>query len=78
MKYFGDIVIQSKNDKDDFRSFAHVRDSEGNEWELRGYGTSVEMAAKKVWDLYNDEEYYWETSGYITKENNEKVRRKTK
>jgi hypothetical protein len=73
MKFFGDIVIQSKNDKDDFRSFAHVRDSEGNQWELRGYGKTPSIAAKKVWDLYNDKEYFWAISGHIIKENDEKV-----
>jgi hypothetical protein len=36
-KYFGNIVIQQKSE-DDFRSFAHVCDSIGQWWELRGYG----------------------------------------
>jgi hypothetical protein len=33
-KYFGDIVVQSKDDLEDFRAFAHCHDEEGDWWEV--------------------------------------------
>ena len=63
-KYFGDITVQSKDDKEDFRSFAHVRDSKGKWWELRGYGRTVGDAAQNAWARYMEDEKTWDCCGY--------------
>lgn len=65
MKFFGDIVIQSPDDKEDFRAFVHCTDSNGNEWELRANGNSAESAAKQAWEYYNRDEEQWDCIGYI-------------
>ena len=64
-KKFYQIIIQSKDDKEDFRAFCHCEDKEGNKWELRGYGTSAATAAADAWLAYvgND----WEADGHIVK-----------
>ena len=61
-RHFCQIVIQEKSDND-FRSFCHCIDADGDKWELRGYGTSVEEAAIEAWSCYNDDD--WEIHGYV-------------
>ena len=61
--YFGNIVIQSKNDVDDFRAFAHVRDTKGQWWELRGYGKTAGDAADSAWERFTGGESYWDIYG---------------
>lgn len=64
--YFGNIVVHCKlNDNSgDFRAFAHVRDSSGDWWELRGYGKTAGEAADDAWRLYKLPEDDWEYHGY--------------
>ena len=62
--YFGDITIQSKDDIEDFRAYAHVRDSDGDWWELRGYGRTAGEAAQNAWDRYKKGEDHWDEYGY--------------
>ena len=65
-KYFGNIVVQSKDDLEDFRSFAHVQDEDGNWWELRGYGRTAGEAAQNAWNRYQEPTEEWEFFGYTT------------
>ncbi len=63
--YFGNIVIQNKGDDNskDFRSFCYC--SLGDEqWELRGYGDTIEKAASEAWQAYLDFGN-WDHYGYI-------------
>jgi hypothetical protein len=64
-KYFANIVIQSKDDKEDFRGFLHARDEKGNNWELRSYGVSAEQCAKEAWEIYLKDTEDWEYYGYV-------------
>ncbi len=63
--YFANIVIQSKDDKEDFRAFVHCRDIEGEWWELRGTGRTAGEAADNAWLMYLDNQN-WDVYGYIT------------
>lgn len=67
-KYFGNIVIQEKCPID-FRSFAYARDEDDNQWELRGYGSTVAEAAQDAWNRYADYEN-WDVYGYIINDEN--------
>lgn len=64
---FVNITVQSKDDKEDFRAFAHVIDSDGDWWELRGYGKTAGEAAQNAWDRYKEGEENWAEYGYTTK-----------
>jgi hypothetical protein len=46
------MIIQSKDDKEDFRGFVYCVDDEGNHWELRSYGKSAQEAADNGWKRY--------------------------
>jgi len=63
MKKIRKIIVQNKSEED-WRSFAIVEDSEGDMWELRGYGGSVDQARESVVKVYEDKEEYWDISGY--------------
>lgn len=60
------MIIQSKDDVEDFRAFCHCVDEKGNEWELRGQGSTAGQAADDAWNCFKDTEN-WELHGYITK-----------
>jgi hypothetical protein len=66
---FLNIVIQCKFDEKDkdFRSFAHVMDSDGDTWELRGYGSTAAEAAQEAWKAYRTGEKFWDVYGYCIK-----------
>ena len=64
---FQNMVIQSKDDKEDFRAFVHCTDENGDMWELRGYGKTAAEAAEYAWDAYVDGSYYWDVYGNIIK-----------
>lgn len=63
MKHFYQIIIQSKDDTEDWRSFCHCADRDGNKWELRGYGNSAAEAAADAWKCYLDDD--WAIHGYV-------------
>lgn len=62
---FQDIVIQSKDDKEDFRAFLHCKDSDGSSWEIRGYGSTAGQAADDAWERYQTGEDHWSCYGYV-------------
>jgi len=64
MSKFIQIIIQEKSSNEDYRSFCICEDDDGHNWELRGYGSSVEAAAKDAIDKYNDEDW-WHLYGVI-------------
>jgi len=64
MKQVIKIIIQPKSD-DDWRAFAIAKDSDGNTWELRGYGESLDQAKVDVEKRVNDEEQHWDIYGYM-------------
>ena len=61
MKNFIQLVIQMKSD-DDFRSFVICEDANGDMWELRGYGKTVEEAVQCGLTRFRDE--FWDCYGY--------------
>lgn len=65
-KKFYQIVIQSPDDKEDFRAFCHCEDSDGNKWELRAHGSSAAEAAADAWTAYVGDD--WALDGYIVKD----------
>lgn len=65
MKKFRQIHIQSKDDKEDFRSFCYCADEFGDEWVLRGYGSTAGEAATDAWEKYQAASVDWENYGYI-------------
>lgn len=68
MKQFIQIIVQEKmaEGSGDWRAFCIAKDSEGNEWELRGYGTTPEGATKDAYSKYKEDETLWDIYGYIT------------
>lgn len=62
---FQDIVVQSKDDKEDFRAFLHCRDTNGFNWEIRGCGSTAGLAADDAWKRYQEGEDSWEFYGYM-------------
>lgn len=62
---FQNIVIQSKDDREDFRAFLHCTDTAGFAWELRGYGKTAGEAADDAWRKYKAGEDTWENTGVI-------------
>ena len=55
--YFGSITIQEKSGGGDFRAFVSCS-IDDEVWELRGYGTTVEEAAKDAWEKYQDPDFW--------------------
>lgn len=64
MRHFQNIVIQSKYDDVDWRSFVYCTDDYGDKWELRGYGNTPAEAARNAWANYNDYAN-WDVYGYV-------------
>ena len=64
MSKFIQIIIQEKSANEDYRSFCICEDDEGNKWELRGYGSSVEESAKDAYIKFNDVDW-WHLYGEI-------------
>ncbi len=62
MKHFQQIIIQSKDDTEDFRAFCHCEDTHGQKWVLRGYGNTASKAADNAWERYLDHDN-WENYG---------------
>lgn len=52
-KSFGQLIIQSKDDKEDWRSFVNFKDNKGKIMEHRGYGKNAQEAAIDALDKYN-------------------------
>jgi hypothetical protein len=71
-KYFANIVIQSKDDKEDFRAFLHCQDSTGQWWELRVGRTTPGEAADEAWEIWQGPEDTWKFHGVQTSPPNEK------
>lgn len=70
MKKFVQIIIQKKIGADnDWRSFCICEDSEGDRWELRGYGKNPAEAAADAYKAFQNSEEDWHWDGYtINKE----------
>jgi len=66
MTFFQNIVLQSKDDNEDWRSFLHFLDEDRAQWELRGYGKTLEETATNAWNRYLDSEN-WENYRYTLK-----------
>jgi hypothetical protein len=64
MIYFANIIIQEKSQNEDYRSFAHFTDNDGNKWEIRGYGATPGIAADDAYTKFKDNEN-WDLYGYI-------------
>lgn len=60
---FGNITIQAKDKRCDWRSFVICWDGV-DRWELRGYGATPEEAARDAYNNFNDREN-WDMYGYI-------------
>ena len=63
MKKFIQVIIQEKS-SDDWRAFCIAKDSKGNKWELRGYGSTFLDAATEIYERFNDDERNWDIYGY--------------
>ncbi len=62
-KRFIEIIVTSKDDKEDWRSFIHCSDGDVK-WELRGYGDSPGVAANDAWKCYQDDIDNWAIYGH--------------
>lgn len=63
MSKFIQLVVQQKA-SGDYRAFLHCQDWEGNDWELRGYGSNALFAVENVMDKFADVEW-WDSYGYV-------------
>lgn len=68
MKRFVQIIVQEKmaEGSGDWRAFCIAEDSKGNEWELRGYGTTPEGATQDAYTKYKEDETFWNNYGCFT------------
>jgi hypothetical protein len=60
---FIQMTIQSKA-SNDFRAFLACTDSNGIEWEIRGYGKTPVEASENAWKKYSEDEGFWHIYGY--------------
>lgn len=60
-----DISKNSEGHSNDWRAFCSCTDSEGDLWELRGYGSNPGEAANDAFKKFLAPEDTWEDSGYI-------------
>ena len=61
---FIQMILQAKDVSCDWRAFVSCQDVNGLHWELRGYGSTPDDAAKQAWERFQDN-LRWDAYGSV-------------